>query len=471
LEKFNNLCDSELAKHVRTLDFHPDLLPVCDKETWLSNVLRSEPFVEYQLRFLPSKEMEAYDEATRQSLSAEELDAGWAAYEKHMIGQQRWHENLPDLRTMLRLALLRLPNLCRSTVACCPSPYELRRNLFLGFAQERFLQILAREIIVPPKAWLVRLTPESLDINHVELEDGCSLAYIEAIGNRSQHYPSKQVTTLTLDFKSRQTLHKLSAASTHADDLSDGYISRRQDLLKACTATTDLTLRLREAVAHPKDDDEQAEDVREILRAAKSVRALHLEYGNFFDDEMDYLRVRSMTPQFALMPLLSNPSATYHHLKDLFLSAIVPGQALAGFLKVHSPTLKHLELRRCISDDFEPVLYTIARHLDLDHLRLYWLVDGYYTYVDGQSWKFKLGEHTTHFNFEMCLHFDGTPERSWALNRLDCVHFRKIMRTFFTAKGSLEIPSEYHTEWRDITQWKGPKFARLQQRATPQGEA
>jgi hypothetical protein len=133
VEKFNKLCDSGLAKHVRTLDFHPDLLPVWDRKMWLSNVHHRQESRTGGWREYPLYE-DAYDEVTRQSLSAEELDAGWGAYEKHMLGQQSWHENLSDLKTMLRHALLQLPNLCRSTVACCPSPYERRRYLLRGFS-------------------------------------------------------------------------------------------------------------------------------------------------------------------------------------------------------------------------------------------------------------------------------------------------------------------------------------------------
>jgi hypothetical protein len=97
---------------------------------------------------------------------------------------------------------------------------------------------------------------------------------------------------------------------------------------------------------------------------------------------------------------------------------------------------------------FEPVLYTIARHLDLGRLRLYWLADIYYTYIDGQSWMLKSCEHIAHFNFELCLNFDRAPEKSWALNRLDCVQFREAMK-----------------------QRRGPKFSGLQQRVPFQGEA
>jgi hypothetical protein len=71
------------------------------------------------------------------------FDIGWAAYEKNMSEQQRWYRNSSDLKTLLRHALPRLPNLCRSTVACCPTPYELRRGFFQGPCGEIFLESLA----------------------------------------------------------------------------------------------------------------------------------------------------------------------------------------------------------------------------------------------------------------------------------------------------------------------------------------
>lgn len=202
VEKFDKLYHSELAKHVRTLDFHLDLLPVWDKETWLSNVRyrseRWEPTVEGRRGPLVK---EAYDEITRHSLSIEEIDIGWAAYEKHTLGQQRWRRTTADLRTMLRHALSRLPNIRQATVACCPSPYELRRNLFMGSSQDPFLESIAREIIAPSKTWLVSLTATQSIVEHVEVEDTCTLACIEAIAHRCTQSTIKPVKTLTLDLK------------------------------------------------------------------------------------------------------------------------------------------------------------------------------------------------------------------------------------------------------------------------------
>ncbi|GAB7325699.1 hypothetical protein MBLNU13_g09669t1 [Cladosporium sp. NU13] len=283
-----------------------------------------------------------------------------ASDEKHMLGQQRWHNNLPELRIMLEHALLRLPNLCRSTVACCPSPYELRRHLFQGFSQEPFLKDLAREIIVPSKLWLVWLTPELSNIKHVELEDACTLACVEAIAHRSTRSAVKPAKTLTLDLKSRQNLRNLLPSSGHTEDAINDHVSKRQKSLQAFNAITDLTLRVREAAPHASENDAQAGDIQQILEAAKSARTLRLEYGNFFDDEICLLRGHIM-PQFALMPLLAHPKVTYPHLKEAFISAVVSGKALAGFLRLHSPTLKSLGLRRSISDDWATV-YTQSQN-------------------------------------------------------------------------------------------------------------
>ena len=455
VERFTQLCESELAKNVKRLEFHTDLLPVWDKETWLSNVLCTDPDGEERLpESVPMSQLEAYDQTTRQSLSTEELDIGWAAYEKHMLGQQRWHRNTSDLRIMLKDALQRLPNLCRSTVECCPSLYELHRNVLWKFSPGPFLKALAREIIAPPGKWLVWLTSEEpSSIKHVELEDACSLAFVEAIGYRNHSATFKQVKTLTLDLKSQQTFQKLLAASGHADDVNAGDTPRRQKISQACAATTDLTLRIREGAAHAEDDDVQAEDIRQILRAAKGVRTLHLGYGNLDDDEMDlFTRSRHAAPllsQFALMPILSKRFITYHHLKELFLSAVVPGQALADFLKAHSATLKRLQLQRSISDDWTTVMYTIARHLNLDGMRLYWLIDGYHTYVDGRSWKLKSYNGTVHFNHEQCFYQDAKPRSSFPrrhIRRLDFEKFQEEMRNFFVEKGSLELPPDFYNE-------------------------
>ena len=268
-----------------------------------------------------------------------------------MLGQQRWRRTTADLRTMLRHALPRLPNIRQATVACCPSPYELRRNLFMSFSQDPFLGSIAYELIAPSKTWLMSLTATQSIVEHFELEDTCTLACIEAIAHRCTHSAVKPVKTLALDLKSRQTLRNLLASSEHTEDVSIDYESKRQEILHAFNTIVNLTLRVREAVPHVSENDAQAGDIRQILEAAKNVRALRLEYGNLFDDETYFLRGHHIVPKFALMPLLANPEVTYPHLKELFISAAVPGKALAGFLSLHSPTLRRLGLPRSISDD------------------------------------------------------------------------------------------------------------------------
>lgn len=149
-----------------------------------------------------------------------------------MSHQQRSCEELADRGIWLRRLLLQLPNLHQATVACFPLPDDF--DIRIDF-QHPFLESLARESFVPHKAWLVgQWASISLETRgRVELEDAFSLAYVEAVGFRSEHAAVKQVETLTLDLESRQTLHNLLSSSSGTDDDRAKYMLRRQNVIKA----------------------------------------------------------------------------------------------------------------------------------------------------------------------------------------------------------------------------------------------
>jgi len=78
-EKFDQLCRSELARFVKRDEFHPDLLPSWDKDTWLSKVdLRPE--LDEWMFVRDSQEQrrtqDAHDKLPRHSLSTDEIDKG-----------------------------------------------------------------------------------------------------------------------------------------------------------------------------------------------------------------------------------------------------------------------------------------------------------------------------------------------------------------------------------------------------------
>ena len=158
--KFDELCHSELARYVRSMDFHPDLLPSWDKETWLSKVdLRPELYPHGQILSLnPAEDQrihDAHDKLPRHNLSAEEIDAGWDAYKRYLTEQPRGCQALSDCRISLRRLLQRLPDLHRTTVACLPFVEGHMPWSYTIYDREPFLKRLTREIIVSPKAWLV----------------------------------------------------------------------------------------------------------------------------------------------------------------------------------------------------------------------------------------------------------------------------------------------------------------------------
>jgi hypothetical protein len=186
--KFKELCHSEMAKYVRSVDFHPDLLPSWNKETWLSRVdTRPELHPRGHMLSLDPAEVQklqdAHDKLPRHTLSTEEIDTAWEAYKRYLTEQPRGRKALSDHRITIRQLLQRLPNLHRTTVACLPSVEKNSPWSSNIYDQEPFLINLTREVIVSPKIWLVCPTfdpllppPSFLDVAHAELEDACSLA-------------------------------------------------------------------------------------------------------------------------------------------------------------------------------------------------------------------------------------------------------------------------------------------------------
>lgn len=304
---------------------------------------------------------------------------------------------------------------------------------------------------------------------HTELEDTLSLMYVQAVGFRNEGTAGKQVKMLTLGLKSLQTFHNLLNPSKRTDGGSAEKILRRRNVDKAILTATDLDLRFRQAASHAHTNDQgQVEDIRQILSAAKNVQALNLVYGVSISVRNAYIYAgpdHRIAAQSSLMPLWSNSHVTYPHLTKLSISTVVPGQAFAGFLKLHGSTLKVLDVRESDSDDWEVVLYAIAKHLALDQLHLDWLVDGKLGFLDGKSWMTDYGASpVAHFMHAQSYHWDGTPEKFTAAHDSHNLRLKEVMRSFFDANGHMELPQEYYNEERDNEQRKKDFEARRPER-------
>ena len=104
--------------------------------------------------------------------------------------------------------------------------------------------------------------------------------------------------------------------------MSAEYTLMRKHVMQACASITSLVFCERQASGHAHGDGEgQAEDILQILDAAKRAQILFVKLGSSLNNRCEYSMPGDTAPQSALMPLLSEPDTTYHHLKELSLSA------------------------------------------------------------------------------------------------------------------------------------------------------
>lgn len=424
LESFRGLCHSGLAKHVKEIHFHPDLLPEWDEEDWYSTLHYN------------GKDMILEDIDSMYSGEHPELDVEWTAYRTILELQEPWRENTADCTKLLESRLSMLPNLRKTTVAWCYLGDRDRDSEFYRTSSgTRYIR------------------SDHILQDSTESEDALALAYVEAIGLRSASARVKQVETLVFELTSYLSSQYLMGTSDSRRDVVTNHTLRWQNVIKTFAYLKELTLAIPGAVVHDvqtsADKKGHVKDTCEILRAAKNLEKLNLIYGDIDSTNSPDLVAMSddlgrrcwMLPQFALMPFLSSPETTFPHLKDLRIKATVPGQEFSDFLRLHASTLRRLEICDSYSDNWDVVLYSIARYLILDRRYLDTLEYGYCVPVDDHSWMIR--ENT----YEL--------QRRHFIQRLLVApevnsRFTEAMERFFAGRGDLALPREYHDEERDL---------------------
>lgn len=438
LARFDELCHSNLARHIQAVDFHPDLLPVWDKQQWLSAVdyrprfhefMRSQSTSgsDYAFARIDAETRAAYEKLPKHSLSAVEIDTGWSAYEMRLQEQQRWRENPAALATMLKRLLVRLPNFQRTSVY---HSHKMRHD-----CHAPFWEAFRRATRVHPEAW---------KYENFKADDFLRLAYVEALGLRGACLGVKQVTTLLLDLETREGFRILEDASDTVSGASTQYAPRLENLTKAFEPLTELTLCLSGADAYTRAGD--SGQVHRLLRAARNMRTLDLTYG-YYDDQM-WDESGSPLTQFALMPFLSNPQVTYPHLEALSITAAVPAEVFSNFLELHAATLRRLNIWHSYSDDWKIVLLSIARHLKLNKRHLFELMDGCHVPIAANTWMINDQDCQHHFTWATIAdqNFPVLPDK-YVYQK----HFAEAMEKFFNANGDEQLPQEYHDEPRNRT--------------------
>lgn len=377
IDKLGCLSRSLLSKHVKAIDFVPDRLPMWNKRDWTNAVDFRPPFsmwceesglaksIPGVPQHFPNRTelRQEYDKLPRHNFTQDEMKSGWLAFESNRNAQHSWAFDVQGLE--LKEFVSSFPNL-REAVIRKAAPFSGRVN------DKPFWKHLRRQILVGPDAWLLGATLDGED--HFE---GClALVFLEAIGYRNSFAGLKPVEVLSLDLVTRYSLASLKALmidnpisgdSMDSSISSVDYIGAVMDAFKplkslylSCPYVPDRI----DGALHGT-----AKETQRLLQAATGLRTLVLEYG---DPAVDRIDEDGGQKSFhsSLAFFLSQASTIYPHLNELRMTASIPAKPFAKFLTQHSETLRILELRDSVCDDWEAVLKTISKDVRLQRVYL-----------------------------------------------------------------------------------------------------
>lgn len=384
IAKLGHLSRSLLSKHVKAIDFIPDRLPAWNKRDWTKAVDFRPPFSTWCLQECgvdiskPSKDEvlriiqdrsatdekgREWDRLPRHSFTQDQMMAGWLAFEANRDAQHGWFASGQSLE--LKEYLSSLPNL-REAVIQKFAPFHRRAK------DKPFWDYHRRQMFVGPDAWSYGV---NLNIGEDHFEGTLAVMFLEAIGYRNTFAGMRPVETLSLDLVTKWSLASLRAlvtneiGSTEPINPSTNPLDRLGIAVDAFRPLKHLSLTCPHVSDHVNIAlDGAAQETQALLAAATELRTLTLEYGEPKIDTWE--NDRQYAFKSSLASFLSRPSTIYPHLQELNLTAAITAESFANFLGYHSGTLRVLELRDSVCDDWESVLVTISKDLNLQHVYL-----------------------------------------------------------------------------------------------------
>lgn len=376
LTKLSALSQSPLAKHVKAIDYHPDQLPNINRQNWEARIDLRESISTYRAGLGEdvdwSQLSSMYNKLTRHEYTPEQLETGWSAYEAYYSEQKSWIDGQVGLA--LKDCISRLHNL-REVVVEKAKPFRGGRLNDVSYWRN-----FMREILIGPDAWTYVHTQIS------KLEAFSTLYMITAVGERTAVPGVKAVENLTIDLPEGNSFYDMIHMPSDDRIVSDDSFFRSSAgadpentnpselyelVVNAFRSLKDLILR-GPSVVDEADIDlpgcrSQIMEAERFLTAAVNLRSLDLYFG---EPNRSYEGANREADQFdqSLLLLLSRDDTTYPHLEDLRISAAFPSNYFSMFLTLHKDTLKRLDIRDCLSDNWDHVLKVIGRVLKQDHI-------------------------------------------------------------------------------------------------------
>lgn len=334
LTKFQALASSGLSKHVKKLTFYCDLLPACGRKYW-------------------ERELGACVDRNYRHESY--LDAAWDAYQSLMQEQQQWQHS--EQGKAFQVSFLNLPNLndvrAIRTVAGDETVNEWP-----------VWKRVTQWCIVGPDQWkkrrgYVRYTFQDTDSRAV-------LALLEAMGERvSRGLPPVTKAKFQLSCQNFCFTKPLGHDGFGHTVPPSWVNSVKPNIRTAFSALTDLSLYL-ETGFDWQEFGGVLIDFSHFLSSAKKLRRLTFWFEYYEDFSGDW---PDETHLYAdQISLFSNDAVVWPEIEHLALKANVPSSKLLNFLKLHSGTLKSLEMRHMFVRDAPLLLENIPKILKLDHV-------------------------------------------------------------------------------------------------------
>lgn len=375
LTKLSALSQSPLAKHVKAIDYHPDQLPNITRQDWESRIDLRESISTYRSGLGEdvdwSQVSSMYRKLPRHDYTPDQLETGWSAYQAYYSEQKSWIDGQAGVA--LKDCISRLHNL-REVVVEKAKPFRGGRLNDVPYWRN-----FMREILTGPDAW-------TYDHNgNPGLEAFSTLFMITAVGQRTTVTGVKAVENLTLDLPDGNSFYDMIHMPADARVVSDGSSFRSfAGALPENTNPSELYKVIVNAFRPLKhlvfrcpnvDEDDidfpgcrsQIMEAERFLTAAVNLRSLDLYFG---EPDRSYEGANEEANRFdqTLLLLLSRDETTYPHLEDLRISAAFPSNYFSMFLILHKDTLKRLDIRDCLSDNWDHVLKVIGRVLKQDHI-------------------------------------------------------------------------------------------------------
>ena len=375
LNKFAALAQSPLAKHVKVIEFHTDQLPQFTRQEWEAkidhrpNISTYRAGLEGQVDW--SQISRKYNELPRHNYTPKQLRMGWLAFQTYCREQQLWIDGQAGL--VLKDCIIRLHNLSEVVISRA-KPFGGRIN------DIPFWRNFMSEILVGPDAWTY-----THFTNH-KYEALSALYIMTALGHRTALSGVKTVEKLTLALPDPFSFYHMiylphgspgvvpreyHERGFTGSDPDQGQRSSRYNVI------VDVFRPLKHLVLWGPsiiEDDlggagalSQVKETKQFLTAAVNLRSLDLDFG---EPSRSYEGAGEELDLFdrGLLQLITRRDKTYPYLEDLRISSAFPSKFFKRFLTLHKDTLKRLDIRDSLCDNWGKILGTIARDLKLDYI-------------------------------------------------------------------------------------------------------